>query len=73
MSPYDGGQRPAFGRIDPFVWFPVFGLLALTVVLILGNAAVWSPVPVVFGVGLVLLDARINRPSAGGGSGRRSR
>jgi hypothetical protein len=72
MSQRDGGQRPAFGKIDPFVWFPVFGLLVLTGVLIMGNAALWSPVPVLFAVGVVLGDARINRPPVGGSS-RRSR
>ena len=73
MSQRDGGQRPNFGKIDPFVWFPVFGLLVLTVVLFMGNAALWSPVPILLGVGIVLLDARLNRPPAGGSSAGGSR
>ena len=68
MSQRDGGQRPNFGKIDPFVWFPVFGLLVLTVVLFMGNAGQWSPITIVLAIGIVLLDARINRPPAGGPS-----
>ena len=66
----DGGQRPAFGRIDPFVWFPVLALLVVAVVLVIGAAATYAIIPVLVAVGLVVLDARMNRPLPGS---RRSR
>lgn len=59
-----GGQRPAFGRIDPVVWLPVAAILIVAMLFLFGGFP-----PLGFGlIGLaailVLLDARINRPPA---------
>lgn len=65
------GERPAFGRIDPVVWIPVFALLVVAVILVIGGAALFAFIPVLIGVLLVLFDARMNRPPAA--RSRRSR
>jgi hypothetical protein len=76
-----GGQRPAFGRIDPVVWVPVAAILIVAMLFLFGG---FPPVGIgmlVLAALLVLVDARINRPSAAsarrpqgrGPQGRRSR
>lgn len=70
MPPRDGGQRPAFGKPDPFVWIPVVALLIVSGVLIVGNAAGYAIFPILVAALVVLFDARVNRPKDGA---RRSR
>jgi hypothetical protein len=62
MSRDEQPRRKSFGRIDPFVWVPVFGLLLLAVVMVVVQFAVVSIFAVIIAGLLVLLDSWMNRP-----------
>ncbi|HWE87930.1 MAG TPA: hypothetical protein VG317_00540 [Pseudonocardiaceae bacterium] len=60
-----GGQRPAFGRIDPVVWIPVAAILIVAMLFLFGGFPPVGIGMVVLAVLLVLIDARIHRPRGG--------
>jgi hypothetical protein len=57
-----GGQRPAFGRIDPVVWFPAAAILIVAMLFLFGGFPPLGIGLVALAAILVLADARINRP-----------
>ncbi|MCG3751126.1 MULTISPECIES: hypothetical protein [unclassified Amycolatopsis] len=56
------GAKPLFGRVDPYCWFAVLGLVAIAGVGVVARSVVMTIIFLVLAAGLVTFDAWVNRP-----------